>query len=311
MIFKLLTFLCFSFFSLSSAFALVDYGESSSFVPNKKERANKKSSRMVKRRPKSASSPTKRGGPSGFFDISTVYNVQNVGREFGDGKINQYNINTHFQTGYNIFVDASFWMASSEDENLSSEKGTQMGNPLFKIGFNWLRFGNSSEMATINLVGGMSFKNSGSTFASSRSDQLYAVETTKRFHDFALGLSYEIRVTGASNSDSEMDLGNMKSFLASIGWKASPDISFVVEGATTKISPSKSTEKKLFLEDEITFGYVSPKLILGISPLIKVEMGALFRTKRVTNKDNLVDAKMWDLKGVYGNTLFTGLNISI
>lgn len=310
MVFKLLTLFCFSFFSLSPAFALVDYGESSSFVPNKKTSVSKKTSRMVKRKPKS-SSTVKRGGPSGFFDVSTIYNVQNVGSEFGDGKITQYNIDTHFQTGYNIFVDASFWMASSQDENLSSEKDTQMGNPLFKIGFNWLRFGESSEMATINLVGGMSFKNSGSTFASSRTDQIYAVETTKRFHDFVLGLGYEIRVSGTSNSDSEMDIGNMQSFLASIGWKATPDISFVVEGATTKISSSKSTEKELFLEDELTFGYVSPKLLLGISPLIKVEMGALFRTKRVTSKKDLVDAKIWNLKGVYGNSLFTGLNISI
>ena len=127
-------------------------------------------------------------------------------------------------------------------------------------------------------------------------------------HQADFGLAYELRMTGSAEGESELDIGNIKTLMAAIGWEASGDIRFEVEGGTHKISKGTDPIKASRLSGDISFGYVSPTLTLALSPVIDMELGAVFRTKR--NKEPaLVDARLWNIKGAYGNSLFTSLSL--
>lgn len=293
------------------SFALVDYGESALKEPPATSGAPGGKTISRQSAPVQKSSPSGQGGPSGLFNFSSEYESLNVGQEFGDGKISFYKFQTHFQTPYDLFLDASFWLADSSSSNITSTSKTETGNPLIKIGFNWLRIGDASNLAMINILAGGSFKSGNGQIASTRTDQIFGVETSKRFVNLVLGIGYELRVVGDPELEEEQSIGNIQTILASIGWRATSDISFALEGATVKIGNALKDERANKLMNDLSFGYASPKMLLGISPLIELELGALFRTKRLRSTDQLIKARLWDLKGAYGNSLFTGLNIAI
>lgn len=288
--------------------ALVEYGEASSFTPppTKAASASQATNTSVRK-----TSPSKTIRSTGFFDLTTGFRTFDVSSQYGEGSVSQYYFEGHFQTPFNFFVDFNHWMGSTDDQNISSKESTQQGNPEVKLGFNWLRFGKASEMSTINIIAGYSPGNDSSDLAASRDDQFYGVETTKRFHDFVLGIAYHYKITGNPDREDELSIGNIQSIVASLGWKATPDIGFAVEAATSKINRGEDEQRILNLDEEISYGYVSPKLMLGISPLIQLEMGALFRTKRAEINEEILKARLWNLKGLYGNNLFASMNISI
>lgn len=295
-------------FAATSAHALVDYTEQVPSQPN--VRAPKRSApRSVKRmsNPRNGSSNL----PSGAFELGSQYESQNVDIGSGDGTVSMINFNGHFQTPYNIFLDFAFWGASTDDVALSDSSSIQAGNPTVALGFNWLQFGKTNEMATIDLYGGLSIRGN-SAFASSRTDKIVGVETTKRFYAFALALGYELRLTGTPDKVEELDIGNIHKLSATVGWMVSHDIQFAVEGATIKVNNADATGRVNFLAQETSFAYVAPKLGLSITPQVQFELGAKFRTKRADgNGQNLAAARLWDLQGSYGNTIFGGLNFSI
>jgi len=80
-----------------------------------------------------------------------------------------------------------------------------------------------------------------------------------------------------------------------------------------KLSESKSQERVSRLENEVSFGYITPTLSLVLSPGVGIDLGATFQTRRVKkeDQDSLLGARLWELPGAYGNTLFAGLNFSI
>ena len=49
---------------------------------------------------------------------------------------------------------------------------------------------------------------------------------------------------------------------------------------------------------------------LAIGPVVSLDLGAVFRTKRLGN-DDLIDARLYDLKGAYGSSILAGLSIGI
>jgi len=52
-------------------------------------------------------------------------------------------------------------------------------------------------------------------------------------------------------------------------------------------------------------------LQLGIAQTFEIEMGAIFRTKRIPNEKDYLALRLWDIPGAYGNALFAGLNLGI
>jgi len=291
-------------FVSNNTFALVDYTETSPIArPAKKAAARPVIQRAAPRKAVRSNSGSR------FLDFDLGYRQVNVGQSNLDGKVSFLEFKGHIQTKYNLFLDFSYWGASGDSIGLSSQTGYQKGNPQVVLGFNWLRFGKAEEMSTVDLYVGGKFSGK-SDFSTTRTDKIAGIETSKRFYDFALALAYEYTITGAP-ADDELSIGNMQNLKASLGWVVSPDIQFVVEANNYTINDDKDGNQPLKLEEKVSFASISPMVNLGISPSISMKMGATFRTKKAKQAEKLILAKLWDLPGAYGNSLFVALNFSI
>ena len=142
-------------------------------------------------------------------------------------------------------------------------------------------------------------------------DKVVGIQTSKRFHELALELGYELRLTGTPGREEDLSIGNINKFSATVGWMVSPDIQFAVEGSSYKVSSDSDLARKNRLSQDTTFSSLAPQLGLGITPMIQLIMGGNFRVDRADNQDDLIGAKLWDLEGVYGNSLFVKLNASL
>ncbi len=298
-----------------NSYALVDYSdtESSSGTTTRKAAPARAAAPIIQR-----SAPTKSTGSGssifgGDFELETLYEHQSLAATEASGSFQKLSLAGHFQTQYNLYMDFSYWAATSElrnsegaDESLENEKGRFK----FILGFNWLRFGKAQEMATVDIYGGGYFKGSGGV-ASTRTDKVVGIETSKRFYNFALALGYEYHLTGTPTAETESSIGNIGILKTSLGWMVSNDISFTLEGGMVSIDKDENTDRANRIEEETKFSYVKPSVILGLSPSVGLEMGGVFRTRRAHNTDSLVSARLWNIPGAYGNSLFAGLKLSI
>ena len=289
-----------------NAYSLVDYTETSS---KKFNTSRPQASKAIKR--VQAAAPTKKkNSSSGYFDLGLNYESLDVKSSETNGKVDKINFHGHFQTNFNMFVDVSHWAASTSRSQISNSSEIQQGNPKLIVGFNWLRFGQPIEMATIDFIAGVSMA-AKSDFSTSRTDKIVGVETTKRFYNFALALGYELNLTGSPDDIEETAVGSISTLKASLGWRVSNDIRFAVNAGNVRISKSTDTDRVNALEQDETFSYVSPKISLGITPSVLLDLGATFRSKKPVNQEALIGAKLWGIPGAYGNSISAGLNISI
>ncbi len=302
-------------FYSTASLALVDYTETRSFTPKNSgaKRARKapstQSSSTTSLSSRSQSSGRAR---SGFFSAALNYQNNDVKVGQYSGNVSSVGISTHFETPYNIFLDASYSQGKLSDDlgNISTSENTglQSGNPEVMLGFNWLEFGAAQEAAHIDLLAGARIGQSDSDFATQRTDKMFGVTTAKRFYNFALGLGYQMTITGDSD-ETELSIGNISKLSASLGWVVSPDIRFMVEANSYSIG--RSTENTTYkLEEKTKVSVISPKLILGISPLVDLSLGAHFSSRRLQN-DKLLGAKLWNLDGLYGNSLYVKMGINL
>ena len=77
------------------------------------------------------------------------------------------------------------------------------------------------------------------------------------------------------------------------------------------VAQGDSTNGQKSVSEKSSFSYLEPKLALTISPMVQLELGGNFRTKKLKNTDDILGARLWDMKAAYGNSIFTGLNISM
>jgi hypothetical protein len=249
------------------------------------------------------------GTHGSHFNFSIGYEQLDVNDDVEQGKLNLTQVQLHFQTRFDVFIRSSFWRGETEAPFLSESSAAQNGNPTAIIGFNWLKFGAPRDLAAVDLYVGGVFGSS-SELAHSRTDRLAGVETSKRFGDFLIGAGYEYRMTGAPKNDQELGLGAIQKISGTVGWRATPDIQFLVEGSAITISPDKG-ERSSRLQEEIRFGTVTPKIGLGLREFIQLELGARFQTRKSNNPADLIGARLWDIGGSNGNSLFTSINIVI
>ncbi len=292
-----------SFFSISlstlfllsfNAYALVDYSETVN-DPNPKAMPNQLTSKM----PNAARSESKSLIWKSDFSFATNYESMEIDAD----KIGVFNLNTHVQTPFNIYLDLTYWQAQEK-------LGSQSGNPKAIIGFNWLRFGSPADEAKFDFYGGGRFAGT-SDLASSRTDKIFGVETTKRFGTFGLGLGYDISLTGAPKKEADMGIGNIHRIIVSGGWMVSNDIQFEIELENFKIAESNDKSRANYLLKSVSFSTLSPKLNLTLVPAVNLELGARFKTNKAKLDQNLASAKLFDLHGVYSNSLFAGLNFNL
>jgi hypothetical protein len=274
----------------ANAFALVDYTENSS-----EARSNQKPNYSTQK-----ISGESRSSLNWKSEFSLTANYEST--EIEANKYGFVNLNTHFQTPFNMYFDLSYWSATSKS-------GNQNGNPKFLLGLNWFKFGSPSEEAKIDFIAGAKLSGK-SELASSRTDKIFGLETTKRFGTFGLGLGYDLTLTGAPKNDTEMDIGNIHRIVVSGGWMVSNDIQFEMEAENFRITQG-SSDKALSLAKEVTFSTLSPKLNLSLAPAVKFELGARFQTSKVSTNQDLKLAKLYDVHGAYSNSMFAGLGISL
>jgi len=303
------SFFVFLFYSYQT-FALVDYSESQRFTPK-----NSGAKRVERREPPTQTSVTRssqseRSGQrrTGYF--STGLSYQNDDIKLGDysGSVSRIGINGHFETPYNIYLDAKYSQAklgSELSQSLGSEKtGFQVGNPEVMLGFNWLEFGGQMDAAHIDLLAGLHFGQNDSDYATQRTDKMIGIATAKRFYDFALGLGYQMIITGDAD-ETELSIGNITKITASLGWVVSSDIRFLVEANNYSIGRSTDLVSNKLLEKE-KVSVLSPQLILAISPMMDLSLGAHLSSRRLQN-ESLLGAKLWNLNGLYGNSLYVNM----
>lgn len=282
------------------AYALVDYSEEET-APVKKS---------VKKMSKPSSTSSSKN--SGLFSFKSKYNSTKVNTNQGKstGNVDQIDMSIDIETQSSFFVEARYWQASSR--NLYASKAYEKGNPKAVLGFNWLRSGSDADLSKVDIYAGYSFKQNDSLLGSSRNDQLYGVRTTKRINDFALGLQGEYRKTGTPASSSEMDIGDITRITASVGWVATQDIRFSLEANTYKINAGDKANSYV-LEKNLNLATLVPALHLGLSQNVELELGGVFQTRKPdkNQEQNVLDAKLMDIPGAYGSSMFAGLNLSV
>lgn len=249
------------------------------------------------------------GGSSGMFEVALSYEALSVRTNNEQGDAALMKIDTHFQTPYSFFLDLSYWRLNSVSSDLKNQTTAENGNPEAKLGFNWLQFGKGHDAATVDLYGAYSFKSSNGV-GTSRDDKMVGIETAKRFYDFAFAIGYEYQLSGTPSDATELEIGNVQTIAASLGWMVSHDIQFVVEGANIKVKEA-GEDAGFGLTEAFSYSYVSPAVRLGITPSVGLELGALFRTQKPQSDEDLLSARLWSLKGVYGNSLHAALRIDI
>ena len=273
-----------------SAFALVDYSE---VVPDNKSSVKANSGAQQYQKSESKSLIWKSD-----FSFNTNYEAM----EIDNSKVGVLNLNTHLQTPFNVYLDMSYW-------NAQNKNNSQNGNPKGIIGFNWLRFGTPSDEARFDFYGGVKLPGT-SQFASSRTDKIFGVETTKRFGTFGLALGYDMTLVGTPKNEQDLSIGNINRISVSGGWMVSNDIQFELEIENFKVNQSSSSVSSNYLSKSVTFSTLSPKLSLTIAQAVSLELGARFRTNKPKTDQDLAKAKLFDLHGSYSNSLFAGLNLN-
>ncbi|MBC7429425.1 MAG: hypothetical protein H7336_12480 [Bacteriovorax sp.] len=277
-----------------NAHALVDYSEP---VDAPKESAA----------PKSFQKMSKPAGPSGSRSLSWKSDLSLTtdyeAMEIEGSKYGILNLNAHVQTPFDVFFDASYW-------NASGDGGSQSGNPKLLIGFNWLRFGSSSDEARVDIYAGARLS-SASKLGTSRTDKIIGAETTKRFGTFGLGIGYDVTLVGTPKNTDEHAIGNIGRISVSGGWMVSNDIQFEVEAENFSIAAGSDITRTNRLAEKVSFSTLSPKVSLGLASAVNLEFGARFRMKKPKEDAKLLEARVFDLHGANANSLFAGLNITI
>ena len=290
-------------------YALVEYSDDrEDFRPRSSGAVQvRKSPLPNKFRPSRSSSVVKKASPRysphRTVDLSLGVEAIDVGAL---EKSNFFVLDTSLRTPYNLFLKGYYRYASSQGKGEEEGRG---GNPQLLVGVNWLRFGKATDLVTVDFYGGLSLGQSDSAFASSRTDKFFGFQTNKRFYRMIFGIGFEQYLSGASHMR-EKEIGNIRKFATSLSWIVSADILFSLEAGTTGISPSESYHRRWGLDEKVSWGYLSPLMKLNFSPAMALSLKANFRVKKVPPEE-LWGAKLWNFKGVYGNSLGAALALNI
>jgi len=264
------------FFFISHAFALVDYGETSKI----------EAARITT-------------GKSWYKGASMGVGYETIKTK--DLEFNLVKVGMKYQTDFNLYVDTSFWAGKVGGDTFGP------GNLQLALGYGLSGVGN----ATLDLVAGVNFSTWDSHYASGRVDQIYSLFSTKRFSSFIFGLGTQWRVTSDSKLEEVTSIGNIGTYFVMLGLEISKDINIFIEGGLVSIAPGKANGSGNYLKQKMKYTYLSPLLQLGIFSQLWVELGAAFKINDEGYDDSLAGARLFDLKGIYGNSLFTEIKYAL
>lgn len=295
-------FLFFAFFG--KVYALVEYSDDIP-IPRKN---NIKKATTVTKKVAPTQKPSRAINYNPFFQFKSSYESSKIKSNESSGKLDMYRFGLFWQLPVDLFMEARYWIGKTDHTFISEDSGYQQGNPQIILGLNWMKFGPPEEETRVDIYLGGSFKSS-SQLASSRNDKIVGVQTSKRLMDFHLGVGYELHLTGMPKDSNEVTIGNINKLSVALAWRASDNITFMVEGNHYKVTKNKHSEGDL--KNGATFGTITPSLSLGLSPHVDFILGSHLITNSMPEKESFFRAKLWQLEGVYGNSLFTRLDINI
>ncbi len=296
--------------------ALVDYSEETTSAPRRTFTPSSSDSSPAastgRASPASTSTSSARPSAAGpiVFAFSPRYEVITVQKSNRESKVRATGLEARINSPWNLHLDMKYAMYSTDDKELSEKSGSQPGNPEFKLGIDWLDFGSAQDRTTVTLIAGASLAAKGSTLGSSRTDKIIGLETTKRFFWAGLGLGYEMYLTGTPAQESEMAIGTIHHIYAGLDFDVSPDISMGIMADNFSVGNASDSTRANHLDENLSFSSVATSLTLKPQGLCAIELGARFNTKRVQSPESLASARLWNLPGAYGNTIYTGLGIS-
>lgn len=303
---KHLAIIIFLVFPVTYLHALVDYSEP--------EFRNSSPQVIQREAPRRASG--NRGTSQATFRLGTQYDSLTIKSDGQKDKVGILKFNGQFHTSYDVFMDVRYWMSPSTPLEQLGHQGEEsswhQGNPRVALGFNWIDFGQGPTDGNIDLYGGGYFAaSSSSAFGASRNDTFFGVVTSKRFYSFALSLGYEMRMTGTAKKSEELAIGNIQKLHASLAWRTSPDFQLILEGASYNIGAYGGDDRPLFLSESQSFAQVNPSILLRLSHSAGLRLGAIFQTNKVDDLNEMIQARLWDIDGLYGNQIYTALHFGI
>jgi len=295
--------------------ALVDYSEEpeTSSVKPKSSGGGVMSSlsssggATVSRASVSSSSSSGAGRPM-LFSLSPSYEVFSVEQTDKESKVNATRLNAKIYSPWNFQLDLRYAMYDSKDKDINPNGKGQKGNLETRVAVDWLSFGGESDRTALTFVGGASFKSGNSSMGNSRNDKIVGLETSKRFYWFGLGLGYELTLTGSPKNQDEKEIGNINHLYAGLDFDLSNQINVALMADNYSITATSGSRENR-LEEKVSFNTLTASLNLRPGAFL-VELGARYNTKKAANPGELVDARLWNLAGAYGNSIFTSLGLS-
>ncbi len=288
------------FYSIN-IFALVDYSDESE---NRTDKIGRALGKNIAAQSTSSKEISINSSPNKYIvSLGGDFIEAKTSNVYDEKKVSMYNLKLNVVTAYDLYFNLGYWYAAGKDGKFYS------GNPSAKVGFNWLRFGSDSLETRIDLIGGLSFSGSKSEYASKHNDWVIGLETSKRFGMTLLGISHHMTVAGKAQGSGQLEYQGIQTTTLALGHRVSSDIAFEVQYYSYLVQKAKKSESNS-LDHNVRCAVISPSLLLSLSSNIELNLGATFRDKKVNSDASLYAARLWELKGFYGNTLFANLGMS-
>lgn len=286
-------------------YALVDYSEPSdneTSAPSVQSKsAPVKSNQSQARATRSSTGPKYIEFKSSFFSHDSAVTAK---------KVDALSLEAKFETNYDLFLNLEHTFYSGRNNLQNKSVSNESGNTLILLGVHWLEFGQASNALNFDIYAGARLKSKGE-FASTRNDKIVGVETAKRFFNTAFSLGYEYTMTGTAEDKMETDVGNISTLFAKLGILVSHDIKFILSAKNVAIASSDNDTSASYLQKTIKYAYLKPELVLNLSDSVGLTLGGVFRTRRPNTTELSSDLRLWSLNGLYGNSIFAGLDFSI
>ena len=299
---KISVILLLSLFSMPLFSATPDYTEE---VPTKKKRIKKKVKRASSSR-SSSEATTRRG--HGSWTIEGSIESVDVESFSKNDNASFYKMNLYYRPQSDLYLKLGYYFGFADSLNLY-ENQSRKGNLDFRLVANWLSWSNGSYNSKLDFFAGVSLKERSSNFGSSRTDKVVGFETSRNFSNLIFSLGHEYHMTGKPKNQDELAVGDIRKYYGILGWKVTPDINFAIEAVHYEIAPTSKGDDSL--KNKVSSGHLSPWLFLNLSKKFDFILGAVFRTNKIRQKDKLRRARLWSYQGLYGNSVFTKINLNI
>ena len=299
---KISVILLFAIFSMPLLSAPPDYTEE---VPTKKKRRKQNTQRSISS--KSSSKITKKNGHSSWTFEGVIESVDVESFSKNDNA-SFYKMNLYYRPQSDLYLKLGYYFGLADSLNLN-ESQSKKGNLDFRFVANWLSWSNGSFNSKLDLFGGVSLKETNSNFGSSRTDKIVGFETSRNFSNLIFSLGHEYHMTGKPSNQGELAIGDIRKYYGVLGWKVTSDINFALEAVHYEVA---STSKASYsLKNKVSSGHLSPWLFLNLSKKFDFILGAVFRTNKIREEEKLRKARLWSYQGLYGNSVFTKINLNI